>query len=76
MTTLNKTSAKFASWIVRVTDGDAFQYTWVNKKTGASQTNSKYECSLVGHSESAYVLAVFKGSDKAVALAKEKFENG
>ena len=76
LTALNKTSAKFASWIVRVTDGDAFQYTWVNKKTGASQTNSKFECRLVGHSESAYVLAVFKGSDKAVALAKEKFKNG
>ena len=76
LTTINKTSVQFASWIVRVTDGDSVQYTFFAKKTGASQTNHKFECRLVGHSETAYVLAVFKGSEKAVALAKEKFKNG
>ena len=62
--------SSFASWVVRVTDGDTHQYTFTAKKTGASVTNHKFECRLVGNSETAYVLAAFKGSEKAVATAK------
>jgi len=36
----------------------------------------KFECRLVGNSESAYVLATFKGTEKAVGTAKDKFKNG
>ena len=76
LTTLNKSSIKFASWIVRVTDGQKYQYTYTNKKTGSQVAVYKYECRLVGKSESAYVMATFKGTEKAVETAKEKFKHG
>ena len=76
LNTLNKTSVKFASWVARVTDGQTHQYTYTAKKTGANVAVHKFECRLVGNSQSAYVLATFKGTEKAVGTAKEKFKNG
>ena len=73
---LNKTSVRFATWVVRVTHGHTTEYSYTNKKTAAIVVVHKFECRLVGDSESKYVLATLKGTEKAVDTAKDKFKNG
>ena len=73
---INKSSIKFCSWAVRITDGYSFPYSYKEKKTGATVTVHKYECRLVGGTETAYVTAVFKGNKKAVTEAKQKLKMG
>ena len=46
------------------------------RKRGQLWWFHKFECRLVGDSESKYVLAILKGTEKAVDTAKDKFKNG
>ena len=69
-TTMNKTSVKFASWVLRGTHGHAYDYTH------GYMRSHKFEIRLSGESEKAYVLAVLKGTDAEVKAAEAKFKNG
>ena len=75
-TTMNKTSVKFASWVLRVTHGHSYDYTFTAKKTGKEVRSHKFEIRLSGKSGKAYVLAVLKGTEGEVKAAEAKFKNG
>ena len=73
---MNRSSIRFASWAARVTHSHTYSYTYTSKKTQKEVTSYKFECCLVGKSETTYVLAVLKGSETEVTAAKNKFQNG
>ena len=72
---MNKTSIKFASWLVRVANAHSISYTYTSKKTTKEVTGHKFQCFLVGGSEIAYALAVLKGTENEVATAKKTYTN-
>ena len=76
VTSINRSSVKFASWVLRVTGGHAYEYTFTSKKTGKEMRNHKFECRLTGKSENAYVLAVLRGTEAEVKAAEAKYTNG
>ena len=76
VTTMNKSSIKFAAWALRVSHSHNYNYTYVAKKTGQSVTSYKFECQLVGSTETTYVLAVLKGTKNQVDAAKTQFKDG
>ena len=73
---MNKSSVKFASWVVRATEGQAYEYTFTSKKTNKEVRSYKFETRLTGKSEKAYVLAVLKGTEAEVKAAEAKYKNG
>ena len=73
---MNKSSAKFASWGVRVSHGHESNYSYEDKKTQKTVTVYKFECRLVGSDSTKYVQAVVKGSKNNAAEAKKKFSDG
>ena len=73
---MNKSSVKFASWVVRATDGQSYLYTFISKKTNKEVRSYKFETRLTGKSEKAYVLAVLKGTEAEVKAAEAKYKNG
>ena len=75
LTTINKTTVKFATWAARVTYAHAYDYTFFSKKLNKEVTAHKFQCSLVGTDETAYVSAVLKGTKQEVAAAKDKFKD-
>jgi hypothetical protein len=76
LSSINKSSVKLASWVGRVTFGHTHSYKYTAKRTGVTVVVHKFECRLVGNSESTYVFATYKGNEKAVETAKDKFKNG
>jgi hypothetical protein len=52
-----------------------YSYTYTTKKTQNQVTSYKFECRLVGKSETEYVLAVLKGTEDEALAAKEKFKS-
>ena len=73
---MNKSSVKFASWVVRATDGQSYLYTFTSKKTNKEVHSYKFETRLTGKSEKSYVLAVLKGTEAEVKAAEAKYKNG
>ena len=51
LTTMNKSSIRFPSWAARVTHGHTYRYTFTSKRTQREVTSYKFECCLVGKSE-------------------------
>ena len=72
---MNKTSVKFASWLVRVTNANSISYKYTDKRRKQEVTKHKFECCVVGRSESAYAHAVLKGTESEVATAKQTYTN-
>jgi len=73
---MNKASIKFAKWTLRVTYVHSYSYTYTAKRSGNVVVSHKFECRLVGKSDTAYVLAGLKGTEKEVKTAEERFKNG
>ena len=73
---INKSSVKFTAFAARVMYGNTVLYTFTSKKTGKEQTGHKFECCLVGKSETGYVKAVLNGTESEVAAAKELYKDG
>ena len=67
---MNKTSIKFASWLVRVANAHSISYTYTSKKAMKEVTGHKFLCFLVGGSETAYALAVLKGTESEVEIGR------
>ena len=76
LSTMNKQTIRFTSWVVRVAYSHAFSYTYDSKKSGQRMTCSKLECRIVGKSEKDYALAVLKGTPSEVESAKKKYVDG
>ena len=74
---LNKSSAKFVSFAVRVLHPHEYEYEFQNKKTNSpiKQKAPKFECVLVSSDEKYYALGFAKGS-KDVQTAKQQFTEG
>ena len=75
LSTVNKSSIKFASWVVRVTHGQTYSYSYTSKKSGKEVTSWKFDCRLVGKSETDYMLAVCKGTKSDIHKAMAKYTN-
>ena len=73
---LNKSSARVATFAVRVTDGAVEKYKYQEKKTGADKTAHKFEAYLVGNNPQEYCRAYVKGTESECKKAAEKFKNG
>ncbi len=56
LSALNKSSAKLASYAVRLAGGRVNQYTYTSKKDNACVTQNKFEVYLVGKDPQAYLL--------------------
>ena len=76
LSTMNKKTVLFTTWVGRVAYPHAFSYTYESKKSGQTITSHKLECRVVGKSEKDYVLAVLKGTRSEVETAKKKYVNG
>ena len=76
LSTMNKQTIRFATWVGRVAYSDAYSYTYDAKRSGQRITAHKLECRLVGRSEKDYVLALLKGTAREIESAKEKYVNG
>ena len=76
LSTMNKQTVRFATWVGRVTYSQAYSYTFDSKRSGQSITSHKFECRVVGKSEKDHVLAVLKGTSSEVESAKKKYVNG
>ena len=73
---LNKSSARIATFAVRVSGGACEKYTYQEKKTGVDKTAHKFEAYLVGNNPQDYCRAYVKGSEQECKKAAEKFKDG
>ena len=76
LSTMNKQTIRFTTWVCRVAYSHAYSYTYHSKKSGEPITSQRFECRLVGKSQKDYVLAVLKGKHSEVESAKKKYVNG
>ena len=76
LSTMNKQTVRFTTWVARVAYSHAYSYTFDSKGSGQRITSHKLECRLVGNSQKDYVLAVLKGTPSEVESAKKKCLNG
>ena len=76
LSTVNKTSIKFASWLARAAHARGYRYTYKSKKTGQDVIAWKFECRFVGKAETDYLLAVLKGTEPEVNQASSRYTNG
>ena len=73
---LNKSSARVATFAVRVTGGAVEMYKYQEKRTGAEKTAHKFEAYLVGNNPQEYCRAYVKGTEPECKKAAEKFKDG
>ena len=76
LSTMNKQTVRFTTWLGRVTYSRTYSYAYDSKKSGQRITSHKLECRVVGKSEKDYVLAILKGTSSEVESAKKKYING
>ena len=76
LSTMNKNTVRFTTWVGRVAYGHSYSYTYDSKKTQQRITSYKLECRVVGKSEKDYVQAVLKGTATEVESAKKKYADG
>ena len=69
---LNKTSAKIASFLVRVKNAEEIVYTYVSKQGGRKVTGYKFESHLVDDSSESYCVGCIKGTEEATDAASKK----
>ena len=73
---MNKSSAKVATFAVRVHGSQMTEYTYTSKKGGNPVKAQKFEVYLVGSKAESYCIGFVKGSPDAIGKAKLKFLNG
>ena len=73
---LNKSSAKVATFAVRVVGAKASDYTFTSKRDNKQVTAHKFEAWLIGLSPEAYCIGYVKGSPAAIAEARKKYVEG
>ena len=73
---LTKSSARIATFAVRLCDGAVENYTYTHKKTGQQTTAHKFEVSLVGNNPQEYCKGYVKASEEECKKAAAKFSNG
>ena len=72
---LTKSSAKVATFAVRLTDGGLETYTYLDKK-GQEITAHKFEVFLVGNKSEEYCRGYVKGTSSNCTQAAGKFKDG
>ena len=70
---LNKSSARIASFLVKIRNAKSTTYTYQSKKDGSEITAHKFEAILLGEDPSSYCLAQMKGTERQVQTAATKF---
>ena len=70
LSALNKSSAKVATFVVRLVNAKDVQYTYRAKRDGTQQTANKFEIVLVGMDPKSYCIGYVKGSAQDVAAAR------
>ena len=73
---LNRTSAKIATFPVRLIGVHQESYTYNSKKNGETITAHKFEVCMVGLKSTSYCMGFVKGSSSAVKEAQRKFADG
>ena len=73
---LSKSSAKVATFAVRLSDGGVESYTYANKSIGVKTTVYKFEVFLVGTNPEEYCKGYVKGKESECDKAAEKFKDG
>ena len=73
---LSKSSARIATFAVRLSDGAVETYTYPNKRTGEEITAHKFEISLVGSNAQEYCRGYVKASEAECRKAAAKFKDG
>jgi len=73
---LSKSSARVATFAVKLCDGDCEQYTYTPKNTGQEKLMHKFETFLVGNNPQEYCKGYVKGSSDECKKAAAKFKDG
>ena len=73
---LSKSSARLATFAVRLCDGESETYTFTSKKSGQLTTANKFEVTLVGKNPEEYCKGYVKASKEECNKASEKFKDG
>ena len=71
LSALNKSSAKVATFVVRLVNAKDVQYTYRAKRDGTQQTANKFEIVLVGMDPKSYCIGYVKGSEQDIAAARK-----
>ena len=74
LSALNKSSAKVATFVVRLVNAKDLQHTYRGKRDGTQQTANKFEVVPVGMDPQSYCIGYVNGSAQDVAAAKKKCE--
>ena len=75
LSALNKSSAKVATFVVRLVNAKDVQYTYRAKRDGTQQTANKFEIVLVGMDPKSYCIGYVKGSEQDIVAARKIFAN-
>ena len=73
---LSKSSARLATFAVRLFDGESETYTFTSKKSGQLTIANKFEVTLVGKIPEEYCKGYVKASKDECNKATEKFKDG
>ena len=73
---LSKSSARLATFAVRLCDGESETYTFTSKKSGQLTTANKFEVTLVGKNPEEYCKGYVKASKEECNKAAGKFKDG
>ena len=73
---LTKSSAKVATFAVRLSDGGVEKYTYPNKSTVVETTAYKFEVFLVGTNPEEYCKGYVKSTESDCNKAAAKFKDG
>ena len=73
---VSKSSARVATFLVKVWNGAMLTYTYKSKRDGREQTVKRWECTLLGLTPGAYCAGFLKGNDEQLKRGAEKFPDG
>ena len=73
---LSKSSARIATFAVRLCDGAVDKYTYTQKRTQTSTIAYKFEVTLVGSNPQEYCIGYVKGSETDCKKAAASFKDG
>ena len=73
---LNKSSARVATFAAKLCDGIVEQYTYFQKKSQQQVTAHKFEVTLVGRNPQEYCKGYVKSTESECDKAAEKFKDG
>ena len=73
---LNKSSARVATFVVRVVGAKASEYTFTSKRDNKDVKAHTFEAWLIGVNPEAYCIGYVKGSQAVIAEAQKKYVEG